>query len=541
MDWKVSHPSEEQLEAALPSNIPAMLRERVDKTPDREAFVFFEHDITLTYAELDNQVRRVASALIHHGVRKGTHVALMLPNCIEFPVTWLAMAWVGAVSVQINPNFTATELDYALNDADVDFLVIDEACLPALENMQQRTERLPDSNIIVRGSREASKTYTLWQTLVEHEPQPSQPRADASPGDVMTILYTSGTTGYPKGCVLDHRYWLQLTAAALFAQGGHKPRNILIYEPMFYMQGNAIFIAALLCNATTYCPARPSISKFFEWVQRYSIDYCAFPVPAVHVMEDYPAEMGESLQWVHAWYFHGDARERVEKRFGVVARDSYGMTENGLTFFVPVDRPDLAEGGSMGIPTPWREVRLVDDQGNDVPDGGVGELWTAGPGHLCGYYRKTAANRDSFVGRWFRTGDLMRRDEAGGYHLVGRMKDMIKRSGENISAAEVEGCLCKLPGVVMAAVIGVPDTVRDEELKAVVQLKEGMSSEQITPQDIAAHCAAHLASFKVPRYIAYTEAFQMTAGNDKVSKPSLTAGVTDLTAGAYDRVDGIWR
>ena len=190
---------------------------------------------------------------------------------------------------------------------------------------------------------------------------------------------------------------------------------------------------------------------------------------------------------------------------------------------------------------PWRELRIVDEEENEVADGEVGELWTAGPGHLHGYYRKTQANRDNFRGRWFRTGDLMRRDKDGGYYLVGRIKDMIKRSGENVSAAEVEDCLCKLPGIVMAAVVAVPDEARGEEVKGYVQLSPELSTEEVTPEKILAHCAEHLATFKIPRYIAYAEQFPMTAGNDKVSKPQLTAGVEDLRAGAYDRIDESWR
>jgi acyl-coenzyme A synthetase/AMP-(fatty) acid ligase len=258
-------------------------------------------------------------------------------------------------------------------------------------------------------------------------------------------------------------------------------------------------------------------------------------------MGDHPPEMGKSLAWVHGWYFYGDGRERIEERFGVVCRDSFGMTENGICLYVPVDRPDLSAAGSVGIRAPWRELRIVDGQGNDVADGEVGELWTAGPGHLHGYYRKTAANRDNFSGRWFRTGDLMRRGADGGYYLVGRIKEMIKRSGENISAAEVEDCLSQLPGVVMAAVVAVPDAARDEEIKAYVQLGPGLTAEEVSPGKILAHCAEHLAGFKVPRYLTYAEALPLTAGNDKVSKPQLTAGIEDLTVGAYDRVDDKWR
>lgn len=540
MDWTVSHPTEEELESALHASIPQMLRERVDKTPDRDAFVFFDHGISLTYAELDEQVRRVAHGLLEMGVRKGTHVAMMLPNVIEFPVTWFALAWIGAVSTQLNPNFTARELDYVLNDADVDYLIVDAACLTSFEAMQARSHRLPDSNVIVRADEEATHNYRDWKDLAAHEVLPPEPRPEVSSQDVLAILYTSGTTGFPKGCLLDHRYWLQIATGALYCMGGHTPRNALIHEPMFYIQGNAIFVAALLANATVYCPARPSISRFLEWVQRYAIDYCAFPVPAVHIMDEHPAKMGQSLKWVHAWYFHGDWLERLEKRFGVVARDSYAMTENGLCLYVPVDRPDLAARGSVGVPMPWREIRIVDEAGNDVPDGEVGEAWTAGPGHMHGYYRKTAANRESFRGRWFRTGDLMCREADGGYTLVGRLKDMIKRSGENISAAEVEACVCTLEGIVMAAVVPVPDPVRGEEIKVYVQLRPGLGPDEITPEMIFSHCEEHLAAFKVPRYLAYVPSFPMTSSDDKVAKPRLLDGVEDLTADAFDRVGGTW-
>ncbi|MBW2634152.1 MAG: acyl--CoA ligase, partial [Deltaproteobacteria bacterium] len=503
-------------------------------------FVFFDQGITVTYAELYERVRRVANGLLLMGVRKGTHIAMMLPNAIEFPVTWLAIAWVGAVSIQLNPKFTGRELDYTLNDADADYLIIDEKCLPALDAMEQRTERLPDANIIVRTSDSESGAYVAWQDLVRNDPLPAEPPANMTEHDLMTILYTSGTTGFPKGCMLDHRYWLQLCQCVLFIQGGHTPRNVLVYEPMFYMQGNGLFIGALLWNATTYCAERPSISKFLEWVQRYAIDYCAFPEPVVHIMDNYPSEIGKSLKFVHSWYFHGDGRERVEKRFGVIARDSFAMTENGVDLYVPTDRPDLAATGSMGVPAPWREICIVDKQGNVLADGEVGEMWTAGPGHMDGYYRKTFANRESFHGRWFRTGDLVQREASGGYYLIGRIKDMIKRSGENISAAEVEDCLCRLSGIVLAAVVAVPNAARGEEVKAYVKLRSGLTSEDVSPKKILAHCAENLAAFKVPRYLAYTEVFPMTVADDKVSKSQLTEDIKDLTAGAYDRISDTW-
>jgi acyl-CoA synthetase (AMP-forming)/AMP-acid ligase II len=216
------------------------------------------------------------------------------------------------------------------------------------------------------------------------------------------------------------------------------------------------------------------------------------------------------------------------------------MTENGVATCVPVDRPDLAAAGSVGIAAPWREIRLVDSEGNDVVDGEVGEAWTAGPGQLHGCYRKTMANRESFVGKWFRTGDLMRLAPDGGYYLVGRLKDMIKRAGENMSAAEVESCLSAIDGVAYAAVVSVPDDARGEEVKAYVELQSGVSANDVPLEAVFVHCAERFAAFKVPRYLAYVEDIPMTASNYKVAKAQLV-GDDDLRLGAYDRVDGVWR
>ncbi len=533
------------LDASVPQTIGHLLRSVADAEPDRIAFSFFDHGVELTYSELDELVRRVANGLTRRGVRKGTHVAMMLPNCVEFPVTWLAVAWIGAVTVQVNPAFTGAELDYVLNDADADFVIIDESALPAFEAMGERTDRLPDANVVVRvedGARNYGFPYSCWDALAATDPLDAEPLPTVGPHDLMSLLYTSGTTGWPKGCMLDHRYWTQIAVVNLFSQGDHIPRNALIYEPMFYIQGNALFLASLLANATVHCSARPSIANFLEWVQRYDIDYCAFPVPAAQAMEDTPADMGSSLEFVHAWYFHGDALERMEARYGVIGRDSYAMTENGLISYVPVDRPDLARNGSVGVAAPWREIRVVDPDGNDVADGEVGEAWTAGPGQLHGYYRRPAANQASFVEGWFRTGDLVRRDPSdGGFYLVGRLKDMIKRSGENVSAAEVEGCLSALAGVAYAAVVGVPDVDRGEEIKAYLQLRPGATPDERSPDVVFAHCADHLAGFKIPRYLQYVDAFPMTASDDKVAKAQLTEGVDDLRLRSFDRVDGVWR
>ena len=525
----------------IPGTIPELLRQQVDLTPNRKALVFFDQDKELTYEELDYQVRSIANGLRQSGVRKGTHIGLMLPNCIEFPVTWLAIAWIGAVSVQLNPKFVPNELNYVLNDADIDFLILDVGGLSSVAALEDRPTNLLDKNIIVCGSTFDKNRFTSWTNLLAYEALQKIPEKEQAPTDLISILYTSGTTGFPKGCMLDHRYWVQIGVIGLFYQGGNKPRNALIHEPLFYIQGNAILIISFLSNATVYLPDTPSVNKFLSWVHSYKIDYCALPVPVVHSMEDHPSKFGKSLKWVHTFYFHGDWLKRIEDRFNLIGRDSYAMTENGLCTYVPVDRPDLAKNGSIGVTAPWREIRIVDNEGNDVTDGEVGEVWTAGPGHFHGYYRKPEINKQSFHGRWFRTGDLVRKDADGGFYLIGRKKEIIKRSGENISSAEVESCICKLPGVAMAAAIPVPHKIRGEEVKVYVKLANKLNKNTITPKMIFDHFSKNLSQYKVPRYLTYVRSFPMTVSDDKVAKTKLIDNVEDLTIGAFDRESGIWR
>lgn len=538
MDERVTLPEMEPY-SSLPSTLGEMLYERARSTPDKIALNFFEENRKLTYADLHESVRRVGSSLLGIGARKGSHIAMMLPNSTEFTITWMAIAWIGAVSVPLNPRFKEAELDYALNDSDADFLVVDEACLAVFERLTQTPVRLSRDNIIVR-TRKRNEGYTSWTDLLDGSLLPPEPDSKVTAHDVVSILYTSGTTGRPKGCMLDHQFWLLIAAGAIYSQGGSIPKNTLVYEPLFYIQGGTILLASMLSGGTAHCSSAPSISRMLGWIQEFDVDYCAFPVPAVHIMEDAPVDVGKSLKFVHAWYYHGDWVERLENRYDVCARDSYAMTENGFNCIVPVDRPDLAAKGSVGVAAPGREIRIVDDSGKDLDVGETGEAWTAGPGHFQGYYRRPAANRDSFRGRWFRTGDLMRLDEDGGYYLVGRTKDMIKRSGENISSAEVEDCLCSLPGIVMSAVVPVPDPERGEEVKAYVQLADDLSSQELPPELILDHCSSHLANFKVPRYIAYIETFPLTAANDKVAKSELIAGTADLRAGSFDRIKAAW-
>jgi long-chain acyl-CoA synthetase len=233
--------------------------------------------------------------------------------------------------------------------------------------------------------------------------------------------------------------------------------------------------------------------------------------------------------------FHAD----LERRFDFVAREAFGMTEIGSGMFVPIEASDMVGSGSCGIPVPFRECRIADPEGNTLPPGEVGELLVRGSGILLGYYRKPDATKSAFHGEWFRTGDLFRQDERGYFYIVGRVKDMIRRAGENIAAREVEAVICQLPQVAEAAAVPVPDETRGEEVKAYVVLQPGVTPGEMTPEAIVAHCGAALASFKVPRYIEYRASLPKTP-SEKIAKHVLKAETPDLRRGSWDRTQGRW-
>jgi crotonobetaine/carnitine-CoA ligase len=198
----------------------------------------------------------------------------------------------------------------------------------------------------------------------------------------------------------------------------------------------------------------------------------------------------------------------------------------------------MVGSGSCGLAEPFRECRIADENGNTLPVGAIGELVIRGPGMLQGYYKKPEANAAAFHGEWFRTGDLFRQDERGYFTIVGRVKDMIRRSGENIAAREVEEVILSLPEIAEAACVPVPDSRRGEEVKALLVLQPGIARDALPPARVLDHCRAGLAAFKVPRYLAYVAALPKT-GSSKIAKAELRAQ-PDPTAGCYDAVEQRW-
>lgn len=528
-------------ETDLPATLGELVSQRAQAHPHALLGNWFEDGVNLTYRGLDEAADRLASSLLAIGVRKGTHVGVMLPNVAAFPISWVALGRIGAVMVPVNTAYTGHEMHFVLSDSDAQFLIIDNTFLAGLAAMPERPPMLVDANIAVHGGGVPTGMHD-WAAFVSQGAFPFEAPTSVVAGDLLNLQYTSGTTGFPKGCMLSHDYWLLISRGAARMRGsGGDVKNVLIWAPFFYMDPQWQLLMTIWLGGTVFVARRMSLTNFHDWLCHHRIHMCIYPEPALKQPSTPELDEQLSLKYISIYGWGAQAREEVEKRFNVVAREGYGMTEIGGGCIVPAAATHMAHIRSCGLPAAFREFRIVDPEGRDVPVGEVGELWVAGRAILWGYYKRPDANSESFRGRWFRTGDLFRRDANGYCFIVGRIKDMIKRSGENIAAIEVEAALRSMPEIEEAAVVAVPDPLRREEVKAYLKLREGLSRDDVPPEKVIAHCEACLAAFKVPRYLAYMVTDFPRTPTRKIVKRSLVEGVSDLRVGAFDRVDEVWR
>jgi long-chain acyl-CoA synthetase len=487
----------------------------------------------LSFAGFASDTTRCANALRRLGVERGTHVALMLPNVPAFAIAWIALARIGAVAVPVNMQYTSRELEYVLSDSRSAFLVIDEACLNVLDGIDNPI--VPRSRVIVHGRAGAQGALDWGRIMRDGSAAPVADLPDLTDA-LMNIQYTSGTTGFPKGCMLSQDYWLVLGGVRSIQ--GPTPRRVLLDKPLSYMGGIWRLMVCLYTGATAYVARRFTLSGLQKRIVENRIDFFSVTDPVAALPSDPDLER-LPIAWISASGLSKDLHRAIEQKFNAPVREMYGMTETGSTIFMPFEDGAMSGSGSCGLPAPFRQCRIVDPEGRDVASGKVGELWVKGRAILEGYFNKEDATRAAFSGDWFRTGDLFRQDAAGYFYIEGRIKDSIRRSGENISTRDVESVLASIPGVMEAAVIGVPDEFRGEEVKAFVRLEPGLSSGDMNPGAVISFCESRLAAFKVPRYIEYVTDFPRTTSG-KIAKQQMK-GAEKASGGAiFDRVKNQW-
>ncbi|MVT54768.1 AMP-binding protein [Bradyrhizobium yuanmingense] len=525
------------LEAAYKSTTIGQLVSMRARTHGSTAAIdVFERGERATYSEMDRLSNKYAHALRAFGVRKHDRIGVMLPNRIVFPVLWFAIAKLGAVMVPINMRYTTREIEYILSDTQAKFAVVDEAANSVFSSMEPWPQDLAKERVILVGQC-TDGAIALDKLLNGVEDRPV--KAEIRPDDLLNIQYTSGTTGFPKGCMLTHDYWS--VSSYQGACGDWRPyQRYLSATPFFYGDSQQNLLKSYRQGGTLYLAPSLSSTRFISWVKQHRIEWCDFPDLVARQAEAADEDGTTSLKQILNWGWNPDTVRKLRKRFRVRTQDAYGMTEIWFGTQMPIDLDEMATSGSVGIRAPFRNLRLMNEDGTPTPVGEVGELWVSGRGIFNGYWNRPEANASLFEGEWFRTGDLLRRDELGFYWMVGRTKDMIRRSGENIAAREVEAIIREIPEIADVAAVPVRDAKRGEEVKIFVELREGLTRGDLPVHRILEHARGRLAVFKVPRYIAFIPVLPRNTASNKLLKRELMA-VVDPLADTYDAEEKRWR
>jgi len=501
----------------LGETIGENLRRTVERSGDFEALVVPHQNYRATYREFWEQTGQAARGLMARGVRAGDRVGIWSPNRYEWVVTQYATARIGAILVNINPAYKTTELEYALRQSEISLMMLARGF---------RTTDYVAMLDEVRGSLPDLKQILVldddWDGLLAdaarvRDAELSEREAGLQFDDAINIQYTSGTTGFPKGATLSHHNILNNGFFIGETLRYSTADRVCIPVPFYHCFG--MVLGNLACTTHGACMVIPGEAydpvACLETVQAEKCT-ALYGVPTMFIGElDHP-RIGEfDLSTLRTGIMAGSPCpiEVMKKVQSTMHMDEvticYGMTETSpVSTQSATDDPLDKRVETVGRVHPHLEVKIVDAEGHVVPRGEPGELCTRGYSVMLGYWNNETATRDAIdEARWMHTGDLATMDEDGYVNIVGRIKDMIIRGGENVYPREIEEFLYRHPDVSDVQVIGVPSERYGEEVMAWVRLREGAS---ITGDDLTAYCRGKISSFKIPRYWKFVDAFPMT-------------------------------
>ena len=502
----------------LGETIGENLRRAVERHGDREALVVRSQGYRATYLELWEQTSRAARGLMARGVQAGDRVGIWAPNRYEWVVVQYATARIGAILVNINPAYKSSELEYVLNQSAISLLLLSRAFrqsdyVAMLDSVRDRCPSLHASLVLDDG----------WDALLadaDRVPEAALAEREAALqfDDAINIQYTSGTTGFPKGATLSHHNILNNGFFIGETLGYGSEDRVCIPVPFYHCFG--MVLGNLACTTHGTCMVIPGEAfdpkTVLETVQE---ERCTslYGVPTMFIAElDHPEFERFDLSSLRTGIMAGspcpiEVMRRVQSRMHMhEVTICYGMTETSpVSTQTALDDPLEKQVGSVGRVHPHVEIKIVDPAtGAVVPRGAPGELCTRGYSVMLGYWNNEEATRDSIdAARWMHTGDLATMDAEGYVNIVGRIKDMIIRGGENIYPREIEEYLYTHPDVSDVQVIGVPSARYGEEVMAWVKLREGAV---LSTDDLDAYCRGKIATYKIPRYWKLVDGFPMT-------------------------------
>jgi long-chain acyl-CoA synthetase len=518
----------------------AALQQLVRAYGDR-VFTIYE-DERVTYDANYRAVCHLATRLTEMGVGKGDRVALAMRNLPEWPTIFFAIASIGAIVVPLNAWWTGTELEYGLRDSGARVLFVDRErherlkhCyddLPGLERViVSRADEAPGAKAV--RLEDLIGTRATWAAL----PDIPFPQVAIHPDDDVTIFYTSGTTGSPKGALGTHRNIVTnilsggySTARTLLRRGETPPampdhKTSLLVIPLFHVTACSAGLMSMMAAGATICFMRRwDPVQAMEIIQRERVNLTGgVPTIAWQLLE-HPDRHKYDLSSLETIAYGGapsapELVKRIYEEFGALPGNGWGMTETMATVTSHSAEDYLMRPTSAGLPVATADLKVMTLEGDrELPVGEVGELWARGPMIVKGYWNKPAETAETFVGGWVRTGDLARLDEEGFLYIVDRAKDMVIRGGENIYSSEVEDVLYAHPAVTDCALIGIPHRTLGEEPAAVVHLAPGMQASEAELQEWV---RARVAAFKVPVAIRFVKDTLPRNANGKIMKTEL--------------------
>jgi acyl-CoA synthetase (AMP-forming)/AMP-acid ligase II len=520
-------------------NAPASLRDVFASTAvhgDKDFLVY--RDERITYGEHFGLVAGLARHLTDHcGVGKGDRVAIGMRNYPEWVTSFWAAASLGAIAVPLNAWWTGPELTYAIRDSGSRVLIVDGE---RFDRLGSGLADLPvDAVIASRLGGEAPERVVVWEQLradLAGAGTTALPDIAIAPDDPATIMYTSGTTGEPKGALATNRNHctnimntlffgsVALAMAGPASEEAPQPASLQVF-PFFHIGGlTGLYVSTAIGS---------KLVTMYKWDVEEAVEILAKErITSTAVVPMILRQLLESPQFEHvppdalAAIASGgapvppDLIRRIGAQFEsrVSPANGYGLTETTSAVVVNSGEDYLSRPDSIGRPVLGADVKIVDDRGDEVPDGVVGELWVRGPNVVGGYWNKPAATAEAFTDGWFHSGDLARRDEEGFLYVVDRLKDVVIRGGENVYSAEVEAVLFEHPAVSDVAIVGLPHAVYGEEVVAVVNVRDGHEPSAGELQQFA---AARLARFKVPSQVVFRSEPLPRTATGKVLKREL--------------------
>ncbi len=485
-----------------------LLRRNAKLFPHKTAMVF--QKTRLSFQELDERTNRLSNGLRRLGVQPGDRVAVLLNNCHQYVELYCAIPKAGAIITPLNCRLAGSELSWIVNNAEANTFIFQESYLPAVKAIQAEMKSV-HQYICTEGSHAG---FVNYEELITQSPR-DELEVNAHDEDVMSIFYTSGTTGKPKGAMLTHRNIISNAQVVNIEQKIRVGDIFLIVSPMYHTITPACMYAHMYRGNTNVAIDQFDPQLMLEVIQKEQVTHL-FLVPSMIIFTlEYPGVRNYDLSTLRMIWYGGSPMpaNRIKQAmevFGCELGQGFGMTEIGPCFVSVLSPEDHIlrspeeerRLNSVGRNYSNTEVKIVNDEDKEVPVETVGEICVRGPNVMKGYWRMPQETAEALKGGWFHTGDLGKFDEEGFLYVVDRKKDMIISGAENIYSAEVENTLSSHPAVLEVAVIGVPDEKWGEAVKAVVALREDMTA---TEEELIEHCKQRLASYKKPKSVDFME------------------------------------